>query len=355
MTRSTPTVVVLTAIPVEQKSMIETMVAVRQEIHSAGTIFHLGRLLDSPCRVVLARTGQGNQMAAVIAERAISHYQPDLVMMVGVAGGLHTDLSLGDVVVAEKVYAVHGGKVDPTGFRARPWSWPPGHDLAQLAQLVADENTWQNTLPDRPEAKAFVRPIASGEVVLDSPDSPYAQQIKTHYGDAAAVEMEGAGVALASHLNASVPVVVVRGISDHADGRKEHADQAGGQQRAARNAAAFAVALLAALNPRGRALRDQLLHGTAEERIAAVRQLHSRGNPNVIPLLVEGFYATSDHEVSCHIIRALGESGTAPAKTALLQLNPRYAIERLLIADALGMPGEQSEGDELPWDDDSGR
>ncbi|MFD2474910.1 5'-methylthioadenosine/S-adenosylhomocysteine nucleosidase family protein [Amycolatopsis silviterrae] len=345
---STPTVVVLTAIPVEHEAMTETMVSLRQETHSAGTIFHAGLLLNSPWRVMLTRTGQGNQQAAVIAERAISHYRPDLVMMVGVAGGLHTDLSLGDVVVAEKVYAVHGGKAVDAGFQARPRVWFPHHGHVQRAELVASENTWQNALPDRPEAKAVVRPIASGEVVLDSPDSPYARHLKTHYGDAAAVEMEGAGVALAGQLNASVPTVVVRGISDHADGRKEHADRGGGQRRAARNAATFAVALLAELNPRGRSLREQLLYGTSDEQNAAARQLHGSGNPDVVPLLVEGFYATLDHEVSCRIIRALGSTGTARAKAALLQLNPRYHIEQLEIQDALNVPGEQSEGDELP-------
>src|SRR5882757_6293233 len=155
--------------------MIETMVAVRQEIHSAGTIFHLGSLLDSAWRVVLTCTGQGNHQAAIIAERAISYYQPDLVMLVGVAGGLHTDLLLGDVVVAEKVYAVHGGKEDDTGFKASPKCWFPDHGHVQRARLVASENTWQKALPERSEEKAVVRPIASGEVVLDSLDSQLAQ------------------------------------------------------------------------------------------------------------------------------------------------------------------------------------
>jgi nucleoside phosphorylase len=339
---STPTVVVLTAIPIEHRSMAETMVAVRQEIHSAGTIFHLGRLLDSPWRVVLTRTGQGNQQAAIIAERAISHYQPDLVMLVGVAGGLHTDLSLGDVVVAEKVYAVHGGKEDHAGFQASPKCWFPDHGHVQRAELVVSKNTWQNALTERSNEKAVVRPIASGEVVLDSLDSPYAQLIKKYYGDAAAIEMEGAGVALAGQLNAARPTVVLRGISDHADGRKEHADRAGGQERAARNAAAFAVALLAELTPTARSLRGDLLSGTFDERMAAVCQLRGSGIPNVVPLLVEAFDATWDSEVSCWIIRALGELGTAAARDALLLLNPRYNIERLEIQDALDVSREQT-------------
>jgi nucleoside phosphorylase len=337
-----PTVLVVTAIPVERAAMLESMVAVEREDHDAGTIFHVGRLLGSAWRVVLVLAGRGNSQAAVLVERAIQHYRPSLVMMVGVAGGLHTDLELGDVVVAEKVYAVHGGKEGDSGFQAHPACWFLAHVHFQLAQLIASENTWQNALAERSDARAYVRPIASGEVVLDSLNSPYAQLIKKHYNDAAAVEMEGAGVALASHLSESRPAVIVRGISDRADGRKEDADRAGGQQRAARNAVAFALALLAELGPNNRSPRHQLLHGTSDEQIAAVWLLRGSTNPDVVPLLVAGFYATKDHEVSCPIIGTLRDLGTAPARAALEQLKPRYRIERLAIENALAAVREQA-------------
>ena len=125
-----PMVVVLTAIPVEYQAVREHLRDIEEQTHHAGTVFHLGRLPNGPWRVVLTQTGQGNQRAAALAERAIAHYRPDLVMLVGVAGRLHNDLSLGDVVVARKVYAVHGGKEDDTGFRPRPESWWPRRNPA---------------------------------------------------------------------------------------------------------------------------------------------------------------------------------------------------------------------------------
>jgi len=250
-----PIAVVLTAIPVERQAVREHLLDIDEHVHRAGTIFDVGHLPNGPWRVVLAQTGQGNPRAAALAERAISHYQPDLVMLIGVAGRLHTDLSLGDVVVAKKVYAIHGGKEDDAGFRPRPESWWPDHGHVQRAERLAESDRWQDALPDesRSGAKVVVRAIASGEVVLDSLESPYARMIKRHYGDAAAIEMEGAGVALAGQLNESLPVIVLRGISDYADGQKETTDQTGGQLRAARNAAAFAVTLLEELPPTRRA------------------------------------------------------------------------------------------------------
>jgi nucleoside phosphorylase len=353
-----PIAVVLTAMQVEYQAVREHLLDIQEQVHPAGTIFHLGRLPNSPWRVVLTQTGQGNLQAAALVERAISHYQPDLVMVVGLAGRLHTDLSLGDVVVAKKVYAIHGGKEDNAGFRPRPRSWSLDHRVVQRAERIAESGTWQDALPDQlpSEATAVVRAIASAEVVLDSADSSHARMIKQHYVDAAAIEMEGAGVALASHPNESRPVVVLRGISDYADEQKDVTDRAGWQQRAARNAAAFAVTLLAELAPTRRsatpraALEEDLLFGTTDQRIAAVRELGSSRHANAVPLLVRGFDATLDPEVRSRIIWALSDLGTVSARDALRALNPRYDIERLSIRDGLETWPEQPQrqGDAPP-------
>jgi nucleoside phosphorylase len=142
----TPVAVVLTAIPVEHAAVLEHLHDVREEVHEAGTIFHVGRLENSRWRVALTQTGSGNQQAAALTERAIRYYQPILVMLVGVAGGLHTDLSLGDVVVATEVYAIHGGKEVDAGFRSRPVSWSPQHGHPQRAAVIAASGAWQQLL-----------------------------------------------------------------------------------------------------------------------------------------------------------------------------------------------------------------
>lgn len=84
--------------------------------------------------------------------------------------------------------------------------------------------------------------MAAGEVVLNSRETPLADQVHNYYADAAAIEMESAGTATAAHFNRA-PFLTVRGISDKADGDKHSADQSGWQPRAATNAAAFAIAV----------------------------------------------------------------------------------------------------------------
>jgi nucleoside phosphorylase len=349
----TPLAVVLTAIPVEYEAMREHLLDIKEQIHDAGTIFEIGRLRSGPWRVAIARTGQGNSQAAALSERAISFYRPDMAMFVGVAGRLHTDLAFGDVVMAKKIYAIHGGKEDDDGFRPRPITWQPDHGHLQRAERVAESGAWQNVRPDRrpARAKAVVRAIASGEVVLDSLDSPLARLLRERYSDAAAIEMEGAGAAVAGQLNKSLPMVVLRGISDYANGQKEAVDQEGWQEHAARNAAAFAVTLLADLIPArwaaspeaARAVEQNLLSGKAEVQIAAADELAGGRYENAVPMLVRGFDETFDPDVSCRIILALRRLGTTPARDALRILSPRYPIEQLAISEALEGWQEPSE------------
>lgn len=242
------TLVVLTALDLEYESIRAKLADIRVQSHRAGTRFEVGRLPDRDCRVALAQVGKGNHAAAVLAERAISEFDPVALLFVGVAGALRPSIALGDVVAATHVYAYHGGTSQDDGLKARPRVWEVSHRAQQIARHLKRTGEWMRQLPPDTESPNVVfGPIAAGEIVQDSTISAEARWIREHYNDACAIEMEAAGVAQAAHLNDSLPVVVIRGISDRADGGKMAADRAGSQPRAAANAAAFAIALAAAL------------------------------------------------------------------------------------------------------------
>ncbi|MER6784240.1 5'-methylthioadenosine/S-adenosylhomocysteine nucleosidase [Streptomyces sp. NPDC000658] len=156
--------------------------------------------------------------------------QPQALLFVGVAGGLKGDIKIGDVVVASKVYGIHGGKDARQGFLVRPEAWRPSHRLEQAARHAL-------------RGKAHFKPIAVGYVVIADAASAIACHLEEHYNDAVAIEMEGAGVAQAAHLTGTLDALIIRGISDNADARKHERDAAGSQSDAARNAAQAAVAL----------------------------------------------------------------------------------------------------------------
>ena len=238
---SDDTVVVLTALNLEYGAVRERLLAPETYRHPRGTLFEIGALPGGG-RVALGLTGKGNQSSAVLAERAIHEFSPVALLFVGVAGALW-DTPLGDVVVATHVYAYHGGTSEDDGLKARPRAWESPHVIGQTAAFLDRTGAWTRHLPPgggRP--RVHHGPIAAGEIVQNSSLSREAAWIRQTYNDALAIEMEGAGVAQAGHLNGS-PVGIVRGVSDRADGTKATDTDRAWQPVAAANAAAFGLAL----------------------------------------------------------------------------------------------------------------
>ncbi|MDG6101405.1 5'-methylthioadenosine/S-adenosylhomocysteine nucleosidase [Dactylosporangium aurantiacum] len=262
-------VVVLTALNLEYQAIRDQLVRTHVHRHRAGTRFEVGTLAGGRCRIALALVGKGNNPAAVLAERAMAEFDPQAVLFVGVAGSLWPGIALGDVVVATHVYAYHGGTSEDDGLKARPRVWEVPHEPDQIARHLARDGGWARRLPPTvPVPPVHFGPIAAGEVVQDSAVAAHAVWVRQHYNDALAIEMEAAGVAQAGHLNRSLPVVVVRGISDMADGTKTATDGVNWQPRAVANAAAFAVALAEQLSAERRA--DQRVSVEANRRSAGM-------------------------------------------------------------------------------------
>ncbi|MFF8478982.1 hypothetical protein [Streptomyces sp. NPDC015414] len=226
-----PTVVILTALPVEYEAVRAHLIDVETLVHPSGTRAERGRLAGTPWYVAIAEIGEGTLTAAALTERFHNWLDPQALLFVGVAGGLKDDIEVGDVVVATKVYGVHGGKQTTQGFFVRPQAWPAPHRLEQAARHAL-------------RGKAHFKPIAVGDVVLADSASAIARHLNEHYNDAVAIEMEGAGVMQAAHLTGTLGALIIRGISDNADAHKHERDAAGNQSVAAHEAAHAAVALL---------------------------------------------------------------------------------------------------------------
>lgn len=101
--------VLLCVLPVEYQAVLAHLTGVQQRDHPAGTGFDVGKLEHSDWQVALALTEPGNVGAAVLAERAVSLFRPDVLLCVGVAGALKDYIKLGDIVVGIRIDAYHGG------------------------------------------------------------------------------------------------------------------------------------------------------------------------------------------------------------------------------------------------------
>ncbi len=241
--------VILTALRVEYLAIRAYLTNPQEDMHHRGTIYERGGFLSGgqAWEIGIVEIGPGNRNAASEAERAINHFDPQVALFVGVAGGIK-DVGLGDVVAATKVYGYESGKAGEN-FQTRPEVGNSAYRLVQRARVEARKSDWQRQLSesqaDRPP-EVFVGPIAAGEKVVASTQSAVWQFLRSHYSDALAVEMEGHGFLHAIQANPGVDALVIRGISDLIEGKSE-ADAQGFQEIAARHASAFAFEILAKL------------------------------------------------------------------------------------------------------------
>ena len=245
-----PCAVILTAIPVEFKAVRAHLTDFQEKVHPEGTIYEIGKFSSDgrSWQVAIAEIGAGNVDAAVETKRAIDYFQPEVLLFVGVAGGIK-DVKLGDVVAATKVYGYESGKVVEEAFLPRPNVGLVSYGLEQRAKAEARKDDWLKRIKapvPQLSPQAFVGPLAAGEKVVASTKSEVYQLLRSTFSDAKAVEMESHGVLKAVRANPEINALIVRGISDLID-KKGEADAAGLQEIAARHASAFAFQVLAKL------------------------------------------------------------------------------------------------------------
>jgi nucleoside phosphorylase len=238
--------IILTALETETRAVLRHLREIHEQV-VRGTVFHVGQFEE--WNVAVAECGEGNIRAATIVERAIERFRPDVSLFVGVAGGVK-DVSIGDVLVANKVYGYERGKDTARAFKPRPAVILAAHPLEQRARAIRLREHWRTRLnPKVPHQSPaiYIGAIAAGEKVVASSRGQIAKFLKRYYGDTLGVEMEAYGFLDGVHINAPVYGCVIRGISDLLDG-KVAADKAGSQDRAADAASAATFEILATLD-----------------------------------------------------------------------------------------------------------
>ncbi|GGL98818.1 MULTISPECIES: 5'-methylthioadenosine/S-adenosylhomocysteine nucleosidase family protein [Micromonospora] len=184
----------------------------------------------------------GPVAAALGADLLVRSYGVSVVALVGTAGGLDPDLRLGDVVIA--------AEVDSYLYRAKAVPTPDGTSFAlrtagtswrlrgQLAAFVNNfpfgewsgptYRRWRaDRVADHPDGaadppKALVGPVASGDLVGAA--EQFTAWLRGRNRAFTALECEAAGAAAAVDWHEGVDLLVLRGVSDHADPGKAALD-----------------------------------------------------------------------------------------------------------------------------------
>ncbi len=241
-----PCAVILTALPVEYLAVRKHLANPKEVVHPNGTIYERGDFADG-WQVGLVEIGAGNVGAALEVERAAAYFKPDVILFVGIAGGIR-DVKLGDVVATTKIYGYESGKREHD-FIARPEISLSSYSLEQRARAEARRSDWMERLDNAIlTTTVFVAPIAAGEKVTAFAESNVLQFLRSTYEDVVAVEMEGFRYLEAGRANPQIPTMVIRGISNLINNKdKLDASRMEYQQLAAKHASAFAFEILAKL------------------------------------------------------------------------------------------------------------
>lgn len=248
-----PTAVLCTPLDLEHRAVLGLLGTDRIHEQSAdGTVYELTELhgRHATWRLVIALTSRLNEFASAAVERAISTWEPQILLLVGVAGG-RRDAAIGDVIAATKVYGYESGRDTNNGFHPRVDALRCSYMLDQRAHRVSAEGRWIDRLnlgSDQPIPQVFHRPIASGNKVITGTASDTAELISQTCDDAQGVDMEGFGAMAAASSSKGVEAMIVRGVSDLIDDKSKASDRTR-QPLAARHAAAFALALIESCDP----------------------------------------------------------------------------------------------------------
>lgn len=248
--------IVLTAIEMEYKAARKHLdqpikeVRYKKRIYEKGKFQPNGRLWN----VVIREMGRSNVNAALETGAAIRRFKPQVILLLGKAGGKETkSVRKGDVVVATKVYNAISGKVSPSEsgdddaeFRFRPDAEESDQFLVNLAKLCRTRDSWRDRIKEEIPSnnpRIHIDPVASTDMVYTETSSDFYKMTLDRYDDALAAEMEGFGFLAAAHEEHTL-AVVIRGISDLMEG-KPNSDAEGWPEIAMINASAFAFELIA--------------------------------------------------------------------------------------------------------------
>ena len=266
---------IMTALPIEYHAVRENLIELNEVHHQRGNIYETGNY--NSLKVAISRQVEaGNVNCVLETERAINFFSPDVILFIGVAGGIkNKDVKLNDVIVANGVYFYESGKEDDSGFKTRPKIHKSSFSLVKLADSIARTKKWGN--------RVHIKPMIAGEKILASRKQSLYKLIQSNYNDAAAIEMEGYGFLEAVYQNEGIKAIVIRGISDLLSDKNE-VNNDNYQESASKFAAEFSFELIE---------KYRLLHNN-KKLIQNEKKTTAADNHIILPDLLSPGYSKND-------------------------------------------------------------
>ena len=199
---------IIGAMELEVEALKEQM-DVKNIIEKASMKLYEGTLRGKD--VVIVQCGIGKVNAGICVQILADLFQVDAVINTGVAGSLRAEINIGDIVVSTDA-CEHDMDVTALGYKQgiipqmKESFFKADRQLVEAAIEVCREVN--------PDINVYEGRVLSGDQFISG------EEIKNKLidlFDGSCTEMEGAAIAHAAFLN-EIPYVVIRAISDKADG-----------------------------------------------------------------------------------------------------------------------------------------
>jgi adenosylhomocysteine nucleosidase len=216
---------------------LKSQMNIKNVVTKASMEFNEGTIGNT--EVVIVRSGVAKVNAGICVQILVDMFNVTHVINTGVAGSLDARINIGDIVLSTDacyhdvdatVFGYKKGEVPQLGIHAFP---------ADASLREAAKNAISKAAPD---LGVFEGRVCSGDQFISSPDVKKA--IIDEQGGMC-TEMEGAAIAQACYLN-KIPFVIIRAISDKADG-SDIVDYPVFEEKAARDCAALVKEMISSL------------------------------------------------------------------------------------------------------------
>lgn len=182
----------------------------------------------------------GMATSAVLSTKMLLKFQPKMIVMLGICAGNSKDVKLGEIFIANKIFDYQSGKIilERNSKDESVQVFSAEYDERQIHPLYGQifENIkaefshdirkeWVNLNPYNNEEeknlpRVHIDSMATGSAVIS--DETVFEKIKEHSRKVKALDMEGYSIFVAANsINQNVVPLVIKGIQDYANDKKD--------------------------------------------------------------------------------------------------------------------------------------
>jgi nucleoside phosphorylase len=178
--------------------------------------------------VINREVGRANIRCYERSRDMIEHWQPEVLLLCGIAGGIdgRDDIAVGDVVIPEYVHYCSFAKLSEDGQQRRylPYDHPSVQLHPRYAEPLGGDDSWitdalRARLPADVVPKVLTGSLVAGDKIYGAPNSEEQAKIVKEFDEAVAIDMESVGLCRAAAAARTNPqynprLLIVRSISD---------------------------------------------------------------------------------------------------------------------------------------------